>query len=349
MKITRENYESFFLDYLENNLKEEFIDEFLDFLKQNPDLKEELNLFDHLNLPEEKIIFSGKNQLYESVSDEKAALEIRLIACLEGDMEDQERNSFEDYLANQPELQKEYNLLAKTRLAPDLAIKYPEKHRLKRKSRSVHILNWSIRIAAIVLLFWGINAVIKTGNQSDDQRDVPKIAELISKPVIQAEKAENKKPISETTIPQKLNIPVEPKPAGEQIVESTAVESPSGNQTKTIIESEPVANILAEISPKMARLESSDSINQLVVPIATKIVKSDKAGNELTIEEFLASKAKKAGDEGLLSAKRLARAGLDVASGISGERIAYVEKNGQITSIGFESKLIAFSIPLKKK
>jgi hypothetical protein len=86
-----------------------------------------------------------------------------------------------------------------------------------------------------------------------------------------------------------------------------------------------------------------------VVPVAIKVTKYDNSENALSIEEFLASKAKKVGDKGLLSARRLARAGLDVASGISGERIGYVEKDGKIESIGFESKLFAFSIPMKKK
>jgi hypothetical protein len=67
------------------------------------------------------------------------------------------------------------------------------------------------------------------------------------------------------------------------------------------------------------------------------------------LDEFLASRAKKAGSEGLLSAQRILRAGLGVASELSGDRIGYSEQNGKITSIGFESKLMAFSIPLKKK
>ena len=349
MKITRENYEPFFLDYLENNLKEELIDQFLDFLEQNPDLKEELHLFDSLNLSEEKIIFSGKNHLYKSVSDEKVALENRFIACLEGDLEDSERHSFEDYLGTRPELQQELKLFAKTRLIPDPAIKFPEKQNLKRKSGSVTLLNWLVRAAAVVLLLWGINAVIRTGNQPNDQQDVSKIAEAISKPIHQVEKTEIGHPNSETTAEQNVTTIRKPKPVTEQIVEPVAVESPVENQSIDFRTTPHDSNVLAEISPKMARLESSMSENQLMASSASKVAKYDHTENTLSIEEFLASKAKKVGDKGLLSAKRLARAGLDVASGISGERIGYIEKNGQIESIEFESKLFAFSIPLKKK
>ncbi|MBC8005772.1 MAG: hypothetical protein H7X84_09885, partial [Verrucomicrobia bacterium] len=48
-KITRDNYEAFFLDYLEGNLEETLIDQFLDFLEKNPDLKEELHLFENIH------------------------------------------------------------------------------------------------------------------------------------------------------------------------------------------------------------------------------------------------------------------------------------------------------------
>jgi len=50
-----------------------------------------------------------------------------------------------------------------------------------------------------------------------------------------------------------------------------------------------------------------------------------------------------------LSAQRLARVGLGLVSEISGERIGYSVKDGKISSLDFESKLLAFSIPLDKK
>ena len=44
MKINRNNYEAFFIDYLEGNLDEKMVDDFIEFLQQNPDLKEELSV-----------------------------------------------------------------------------------------------------------------------------------------------------------------------------------------------------------------------------------------------------------------------------------------------------------------
>ena len=42
MKINRNNYEVFFMDYLDGNLDESVVNDFIEFLQKNPDLKEEL-------------------------------------------------------------------------------------------------------------------------------------------------------------------------------------------------------------------------------------------------------------------------------------------------------------------
>ncbi len=69
----------------------------------------------------------------------------------------------------------------------------------------------------------------------------------------------------------------------------------------------------------------------------------------MTIDEFLASRAKKVGNEGLNSVQRIFRTGLNVASELSGDRIGYNVKDGKVSSLEFESRLMAFSIPLEKK
>ena len=161
MKITRENYEPFFLDFLEGNLKVDQIDQFLDFLNQNPDLKEELQAFENINIPEEKMVFSGKNQLYRSFGEPKSENDNRIIAYLEGDMIPEDRILFEDELTVNPELEKEYNLYGKTQLVPDKSVTFPEKHKIHRKSGTAILVNWMARIAALILLLWGINSIFQ--------------------------------------------------------------------------------------------------------------------------------------------------------------------------------------------
>lgn len=58
MKISRSNYEIFFLDYLDGTLSANRVDDFLDFLKNNPDLADELKGVSNISL------YSGEQVLF---------------------------------------------------------------------------------------------------------------------------------------------------------------------------------------------------------------------------------------------------------------------------------------------
>ena len=104
-----------------------------------------------------------------------------------------------------------------------------------------------------------------------------------------------------------------------------------------------------EINPIKAQLESDPMENQLAVWHSINGERINDHRNVMTLDEFLASRVKKVRGEGLLSANRVIRTGLNVASELSGNRIGYRIKNGKILSLEFESKLMAFKIPLEKK
>lgn len=346
MNITRDNYEPFFLDYLEGNLDENKIDQFLDFLEQNPDLKEELHLFENIHLPEEQVVFSGKEHLYKSVQDEKQAFEMKTIAFMEGDLKDEERKSFETYLASHPELQKEYDLFSQTRLVADTGIKYPEKQKLYRKSGTTIAMKWVARAAAVVVLIWGINSLFQTKDQTSQPTSNQEIASVKAPSVPPTNKLESDIKIQKTEIGG--------KPAGRATINPRNIQK----QIKVSSEQKSAANTNSperdltrpeEITPILAQLEVEPKENELAISRSINLEKINDPRNIMTVEEFLASRAKRVGNEGLLSAQRIFRTGLNVASELSGDRIGYSVKNGKISSIGFESKLMAFSLPIQKK
>lgn len=348
MNITRDNYEPFFLDYMEGNLAEDQIDQFLDFLEQNTDLKAELHQFENVHLPEEQIIFLEKMKLYKNAADEKALLENKVIAFLEGDLEDDERKSFEVYLASHPELQSEYNLFTKTRLVPESGIRFPDKQKLYRKSGTILVMNWVARAAAFVVLLWGINSLFQTGTQTESLKSTQEIAELSPRPELPVNKMESEKKNQGSVVQGKLKPGNESKP---EKTKSIRVQNIVRLEEKQMANNEFTgrdSTAIAEISPILARLELEPAGNQLAVSHLANGIKINDQRNIMTIEEFLASRAKRVGNEGLHSAQRIARAGLGLASELSGDRIGYSVKDGKITSVGFESKLMAFSIPLKK-
>lgn len=65
MMITRENYEAYFLDYLEGNLDQSLLSEFHRFLDENPDLQEELEMVSDFQLPAPTLTFNRKLMLYK--------------------------------------------------------------------------------------------------------------------------------------------------------------------------------------------------------------------------------------------------------------------------------------------
>jgi len=345
MKITRDNYEPFFLDYLEGNLDESMIDQFLDFLEQNPDLKEELQLFDNIHLPEEQVAFSGKQHLYKSAQDEKPAFEMKTIAYMEGDLNDEERESFETYLAAHPDLQKEYDLFGKTRLIADTSIHFPDKNKIYRKAGKTIVLNWVARVAAVIVLIWGINSLFQTGSQKVGPNVIPEIASVKPQTKPAEIKTEPEKIIQKNEIAQNTSVKVSSRPA---IVQQQTNNNPEQKNKVETNNQERDLTELTEITPILAMLESETFETQMAL---SREINLEKINDQriVTIDEFLASRVKKVGNEGLNSVQRIFRTGLNVASELSGERIGYNVKDGKVSSLEFESRLLAFSIPLEKK
>lgn len=340
MKITRDNYESFFLDYLEGNLEDAMIDQFLDFLKQNPDLKEELHLFEQIHLPEEPIVFKGKENLYKSAESE--SFDLKAVAYMEGDLKARERRSFEASLERNPKLRSAYALMEKTRLAADTTIRYPEKEKLYKKSGAILWLNWMGKVAAVLLLLFGIYSLFQKGEETR----IPASSEVASlktpsptlpqtiKPEANEPAANSVNPTTQTTGRVNKFQQGVTKPAPEPLVKEPAAQR---------------ERLAAEhIAPILARLESEPVALALepIHPLNTE--KINDPHNILTLDEYLALKARKATNNGILSASRLLRVGLNVASELSGDRLDYSVKNGKVASLGFESKLLAFEIPLEK-
>jgi hypothetical protein len=349
MKITRDNYEVFFLDYLDGNLKEQDMDQFLDFLEQHADLREELNLLEHVRLPEEMAVMQGKNQLYKTREEELAADDNKLVAYLEGDMEEDHRKKFESYLAGNPELRKEYSVFEQTRLQPDPAIHFTHKKKLFKKPASVVVMNWVARAAAVVVVVWGVSLFFGSRQSPETILSTPEMVQLSTKPEAQGKTAKAEAQSVNPEIQEKKTTGIAPpsekiKSAEKEISpekhpEPMPEQVPAERELLALSELRPLGVQLQEHGPEVqlafARLPQTESVQELP--------------KEMVIPEFLSDRVKRVENEGVRSFQRLARLGLGVVSEISGDRISYSEKDGKISSVEFESKLVAFTIPLGKK
>ncbi len=342
MMINRVNYESFFLDYLENRLEENVVDEFLEFLKQNPDLKTELDQFESIPLPLEEVAFSGKRNLYKSDEADVVSWERKFIAFMEGDLGSKEHESFKTSITGREELQKEYNLFCKSRLVADPSVKYSDKQKLYRNPHTFKLTNWIAGAAAVLLIFIGVHSLFQTRDQAmlpvSDKETLVKAT---------SQKIGNIAETNNAQVVEKHSTPTKVKPS--EIIQQT---KPDPNPINTITVSS-LSYQRDSIAPEKLRpvetlLEAEATGNRLAVSSSINSEKSDDCKGIAAVEKYLADRVKKAGDESLLSVNRIIRTGLNVATELSGNRIGYQVKDGKISSIEVETKLMAFTIPLQK-
>jgi len=160
MKITRHNYETYLIDYLDGNLSSEIVQELLLFLEENPDIKNEFENIDQVSLAGEAYKMPGKHNLKKN---ETAIPEFdsRCIACLEGDLDASEKSAFEKEILQSEKNSNTFKLYSLAKLKPDHRIVFPDKESLKRQVKSYRklLLYTSLSAAAGLLLIAGFFAL----------------------------------------------------------------------------------------------------------------------------------------------------------------------------------------------
>jgi len=136
MKIDRNNYEPFLIDYLEGKLGADDCEMVRIFLMENPDIAEEFESIFSAEIPAEPVIFEGKDALKkkaeELLPETYSGMDEFLVAKLEGDLS-MEENALSDKILNiSEEAATEYQFLLNTRISPDKKLYYPDKSSLKR-------------------------------------------------------------------------------------------------------------------------------------------------------------------------------------------------------------------------
>ena len=168
MLINRDNYETIFLLYLDNELpvaQRKIVEE---FVKKNPDLKEELLQLQQVILPSDKVVFTGKSNLYRSqITDD--ALQEKLLMHLDSELDKEAAATITALIAVDEKLNADWELLLQTKLDADEKIIFKEKNLLYRKERDNVVLGRFVRwaIAAAIIgagFFVGITILNKGAN-----------------------------------------------------------------------------------------------------------------------------------------------------------------------------------------
>jgi hypothetical protein len=138
MKINRDNFEAYFLDYHEGQLSPEMEAEVLRFADLNPDLRPLLEEFEAVRLDDiPAAVFENKSSLKRKEASPVSRItesncDDYLIRELEGLLSPAEQASLTEFIANNPAFEKNRRLFALTRLSADTDTRFAARAGLKK-------------------------------------------------------------------------------------------------------------------------------------------------------------------------------------------------------------------------
>ena len=259
MKINRNNYEAFFLDYHEGNLDDKAKAEVLAFLEGNPELKEEFESFEMIAVPGFTApAFPGKENLKKS-SITTNNYKTWLVALEENDLNEHEKKEVIQYLEKNHEAQRELEILRQTKILPDYSIRFRQKSSLKKGA--VIIPMW-VRLAAAACLLLGLLGYYFTIQKPSSEivkQDFPKAQEPVKEeviPSVQKNLTESRQEIFPVPAAEKkTSIQKKEKPAKKEIVKPA--ENLAENQVPEQVPAEEQKNIQEAAQPNIVINEKS--------------------------------------------------------------------------------------------
>ena|GEM_PF-588173 len=153
--ITTENYEAFLLSYMDGELNAAERTALEAFLKKHPHLEQELENWQATRLQADPALqFDNREMLYRHTGTLTTEnYETYLLSYIDGELNEKEEQALQQFLQQHPELQPALQLLQRTRLQPDPALRMPGKAALYRKTGSRAVIRpawWWGAAAAVV-------------------------------------------------------------------------------------------------------------------------------------------------------------------------------------------------------
>ena len=299
MKPNRNNYEEFFILYLDGELNAEERRDVEQFLLDNPDLQAEMDLLTQSKLtPGEDIVFADKDSLYRFASSElnDSNYEEWLLSSIDHELTPAQEAALKLFLDQRPALKQELALLQKAKLEPEV-IAFPDKaslYRQEEKVRVVAIRWWRLAAAAAVLfaivsigfLLFNRSQQSDTGGLAGTQPGKPK--KLVTSSGTRANE-QRATPSARTPSPE---IEQQDLQQSDELVNTTSPARSNSKRVPTALKQEPTPEnpapqtAIADNQPKTNNLPSPDQ-NPYVntgssSPAADELVKGSSLTNPAT-------------------------------------------------------------------
>ena len=172
MNIDRHNYEEYFLLYIDNELTVDQKRQVDLFVKQNPDLEEELVMLEQSKLiPDDSIHFDKKEMLLKGERDSSINMnnyQEWLVLFVDNELDNEEKIAVEKFAAAHPKVYQELELFQQTKLEPERVV-FEHKEVLLRKERAtiISIQWWKVAVAAILIVVAGMTTYSILNNRSN--------------------------------------------------------------------------------------------------------------------------------------------------------------------------------------
>lgn len=188
MNINRHNYESFFLLYTDNELCAADRNTVEIFVKDNADLKQELDMLQQSIVQPDKITFKAKNNLLKPEIF-TTSTEEKLLLYIDKELSVPMMKELEIMMAADDKLSTELSLLQQTKLSVDSNIVFADKHFLYRqeKNRVIPFGWWKLAAAGVFIGFgiWGMKVYVNKPGAVTAIEVAGKITVQPSNPVIE--------------------------------------------------------------------------------------------------------------------------------------------------------------------
>lgn len=348
MNINRENYELFMLDFLDGSISEEVKQKLQLFLRENPDIRKEVEGLDNTFLQAQTVSFPKKAELKAAAYNNEEAFNELAVAYMENELSEKEKADFEAYAEKNPSKKRALGLFFLTKLMPDLSVVFPDKELLYHKTKIIPFFIRFGQVAAVAAML--LLAVLLFNPWKGVE---PSQVSQQHTPLVQ-----NKTPETTTQTGSDL----ENKGKGhaptkqEQSTDFKQIEPSNSNlqQIKPALAQRTI-DIKEEVFEERKVYETlkpkkPDVSTYIFIIKPTLTHNNAVAVNNNKPFQNLAKTGEKLLSKGAnLEPEQLQKGVLNVLKLASRDRINYkTNNNGKVSQISVKSELLAFTLPIKK-
>jgi len=367
MNITKDNIESYLLDYLEGSLTESELHLLKAFLISNPQYAPDEEPGEPISLVPDPISYPSKDKLKKVFPGSNAIpaytnFDFFAIAYLEGDLDLKQRTDFESFLSKHPEMEAEFALLSRARLKGE-KITFKSKGKLK-KQRSGSIIRVLLpvaaaaSIAALLLVYSNRIKNVAVSESVEINTELPSSLDQGTKIPEQGEQAaeesslndaDNEKVVVSEFIPEKPSLNLI-HPDSRHLLEEEPAQAAEGNA-----ENEITIHQKIDIGKMMAGKDVIQEFNS--EPASIKSFASEPYRPHTENQKDLELVKKDVGEfiDGIrnedLSLLNIASHGINGVNKLTGgdmKLLASRDAEGEVSRLEFNSKRLKISAPLQR-